>query len=55
MMRSDFNESALKNVVDAIAVQSKLLLEIVNFNVEGQQYVCAGHVSRFPPPFVSLP
>lgn len=28
-----------------ITEQSRELLEIVNFNVEGEQYVCTGHVS----------
>lgn len=28
-----------------ISCESKELLEIVNYNVEGEQYVCAGTVS----------
>ena len=28
-----------------IMQESRSLLEIVNLNVEGEQYVCAGHVS----------
>lgn len=39
------DEAALRRLVDIIAAESERLLEIVNFNVEGQQYVCAGHVS----------
>lgn len=35
----------LRIVVDLIHRQSGNLLEIVNFNVEAEQYVCAGHVS----------
>ena len=45
--QTGFDEKALKNVVEAIAQQSGLLLEIVNYNIESQQYVCAGHVSPF--------
>ncbi|KAL4066936.1 hypothetical protein J3A83DRAFT_4165578 [Scleroderma citrinum] len=39
-----FNETALREVVDTIATQTSTLLEIVNYNVEGQQYVCAGEL-----------
>lgn len=39
-----FNEPALRRLVDMIVNESKKLLEVVNFNVEGEQYVCAGHV-----------
>ncbi|KAM3582650.1 fatty acid synthase alpha subunit Lsd1 [Umbelopsis sp. WA50703] len=39
-----FNDTALRYVVDAIAVQSKDVLEIVNFNVENWQYVAAGSI-----------
>ena len=46
-MEIGFDEAALKYVVETIAEQSGLLLEIVNYNIEGQQYVCAGHVSFF--------
>jgi fatty acid synthase subunit beta len=38
-----FNESALRYVVEQIGQQTGWLLEIVNFNVENQQYVCAGN------------
>ena len=38
-------------MVGVIAEESKALLEIVNYNVEGEQYVCAGTVrSHFPAP-----
>ncbi|KAJ3540249.1 hypothetical protein NM688_g6254 [Phlebia brevispora] len=39
-----FNDAALREVVDNIANRTGCLLEIVNFNVEGQQYVCAGEL-----------
>ncbi|KAG7748821.1 hypothetical protein KL912_001883 [Ogataea haglerorum] len=37
-----FNDSALRFVVEHISKQTGWLLEIVNFNVENQQYVAAG-------------
>lgn len=43
-----FTEQALRNVVAMITTMTNSLLEIVNFNVEGEQYVCAGTVSLFP-------
>ncbi|KAI0046589.1 fatty acid synthase [Auriscalpium vulgare] len=39
-----FNDAALREVVDTICNRTGCLLEIVNFNVEGQQYVCAGEL-----------
>ncbi|KZW02887.1 fatty acid synthase [Exidia glandulosa HHB12029] len=39
-----FNDAALREVVDVVSQKSDRLLEIVNFNVEGQQYVCAGEL-----------
>ncbi|OBZ72637.1 Fatty acid synthase subunit beta [Grifola frondosa] len=39
-----FSDAALREVVDDIAHRTGCLLEIVNFNVEGQQYVCAGEL-----------
>eukprot|EP01062_Namystynia_karyoxenos_P028436 TRINITY_DN21550_c0_g1_i1.p1 TRINITY_DN21550_c0_g1~~TRINITY_DN21550_c0_g1_i1.p1 ORF type:complete len:4167 (+),score=1617.38 TRINITY_DN21550_c0_g1_i1:129-12503(+) len=39
-----FDEPALRFVVQAIARDSGELLEIVNFNVYRQQYVCSGHL-----------
>lgn len=44
-----FNEQALQYVVDNIAEETKWLLEVVNYNVANQQYVCAGDVSFIPP------
>lgn len=41
----DFDDSTLKLLVQYITHESGELLEIVNLNVEGDQYVCAGHVS----------
>ncbi|KAL5358621.1 acyl transferase domain-containing protein [Aspergillus floccosus] len=40
--RVDFNQAALDQVVRIIASKSGELLEIVNFNVDGEQYVCSG-------------
>ncbi|KAI9805514.1 MAG: hypothetical protein M1825_000765 [Sarcosagium campestre] len=37
-----FNEQALQYVVENIAEETGWLLEIVNYNVENTQYVCAG-------------
>ncbi|KAJ7745730.1 fatty acid synthase [Mycena metata] len=39
-----FTDAALREVVDSIATSTGSLLEIVNYNVEGQQYVCAGEL-----------
>lgn len=39
-----FSDAALREVVDAIAKRGNVLLEIVNFNVENQQYVTAGEL-----------
>ncbi|KAJ3517947.1 hypothetical protein NLJ89_g178 [Agrocybe chaxingu] len=39
-----FSDAALREVVDTIATVTTALLEIVNYNVEGQQYVCAGEL-----------
>lgn len=39
-----FNESALREIVDAIGRQKDCLLQIVNLNVANQQYVCAGEL-----------
>ncbi|KAF7965824.1 hypothetical protein HWV62_41719, partial [Athelia sp. TMB] len=40
----DFTDAALREVVDTISTRTNTLLEIVNYNVEGQQYVCAGEL-----------
>jgi fatty acid synthase subunit beta len=45
MAYTDMKQDFIREIVREIAEQSGLLLEIVNFNVEGQQYVCAGNVS----------
>ncbi|KAI5794515.1 acyl transferase domain-containing protein [Peziza echinospora] len=39
---STFSEQALQYVVDNIAGETGWLLEVVNYNVANQQYVCAG-------------
>ncbi|KIY48753.1 hypothetical protein FISHEDRAFT_9172, partial [Fistulina hepatica ATCC 64428] len=39
-----FSDAALREVVDGIADLTGTLLQIVNYNVEGQQYVCAGEL-----------
>ncbi|TFK27788.1 fatty acid synthetase alpha subunit [Coprinopsis marcescibilis] len=41
---ASFTDAALREVVDSISSSTQTLLEIVNFNVEGQQYVCAGEL-----------
>ncbi|OJD32194.1 fatty acid synthase beta subunit dehydratase [Diplodia corticola] len=40
-----FDETALRAVVDLIASEASVLLEVVNLNVRGEQYVCAGTLS----------
>ncbi|PYH94006.1 beta subunit of fatty acid synthase [Aspergillus ellipticus CBS 707.79] len=40
------DESALRSLVRAVALASQELLEIVNFNVQGEQYVCSGTVAN---------
>ncbi|WBW74907.1 fatty acid synthase beta subunit Fas1 [Schizosaccharomyces osmophilus] len=39
-----FTDAALRFIVDHIGEQTKLLLEIVNYNVENQQYVVSGNL-----------
>ena len=39
-----FGDAALREVVDTIARRGNILIEVVNYNVEGQQYVVAGHL-----------
>ncbi|KAE8442931.1 hypothetical protein EG329_002535 [Mollisiaceae sp. DMI_Dod_QoI] len=41
-----FDEQALRCLVKMIADESGVLLEIVNFNVDGEQYVCAGSLQN---------
>jgi fatty acid synthase subunit beta len=42
--RADFTQATLGCLVRQIATQSRELLEIVNYNIEGEQYVCSGTV-----------
>lgn len=39
-----FNQNSLEAIVKTISKETGTLLEIVNFNVHGRQYVCAGHL-----------
>ena len=41
-----FDQASLRMLVKHISSKTELLLEVVNYNVEQQQYVCAGHVSE---------
>jgi len=41
---ASFGDTALREVVDDIARRGNILIEVVNYNVEGQQYVVAGHL-----------
>ncbi|KAL3420855.1 Fatty acid synthase subunit beta 1 [Phlyctema vagabunda] len=43
-IRKSFSEENFVEIAQQIASQSGLLLEIVNWNILQQQYVCAGHV-----------
>ncbi|KAK4234872.1 acyl transferase domain-containing protein [Achaetomium macrosporum] len=40
---AEFGETQLQTLVQLIAEETGLLLEVVNYNILGQQYVCAGH------------
>jgi fatty acid synthase subunit beta len=40
-----FDQSSLSTLVRMIVAESRELLEIVNFNVDGEQYVCSGTVN----------
>lgn len=40
-----FQLHQFERIIEIISDETQLLLEVVNHNVEGQQYVCAGHVS----------
>ena len=42
---ADFTQAAFEDVVKLVSEETEVLLEVVNYNIEGQQYVCAGHVS----------
>ena len=39
-----FNQDRLSDIVKMISKKTSTLLEIVNFNVQERQYVCAGHL-----------
>lgn len=39
-----FNQTALESLVSLISSETGLLLELVNYNIASQQYVCAGHL-----------
>ncbi|KAH8885019.1 hypothetical protein GQ53DRAFT_829395 [Thozetella sp. PMI_491] len=39
-----FDQVALEKVVTDIGKKTGLLLEVVNYNIDGVQYVCAGHL-----------
>ncbi|KKY33263.1 putative fatty acid synthase [Diaporthe ampelina] len=41
-VRGGFTESHLRGLVGAVAEHTGLVLEVVNLNVRGKQYVCAG-------------
>lgn len=41
-VRKDFSDAELQVLVDAVAGRTGFLLEMVNRNVRGKQYVCAG-------------
>lgn len=41
-VRKGFTESHLRGLVEAVAKDTGLVLEMVNLNVRGKQYVCAG-------------
>jgi malonyl CoA-acyl carrier protein transacylase len=43
----EFKQPSFESIVNMIAHEMQVLLEVVNYNVEGQQYVCAGHVSFY--------
>ncbi|KAE8153338.1 acyl transferase domain-containing protein [Aspergillus avenaceus] len=39
-----FDEASLRSLIRMIAAESGSLLEIVNFNIDGEQYVCSGTI-----------
>ena len=43
-VRKTFDQDCLKAIVKKISEATGTLLDIVNFNVDGRQYVCAGHL-----------
>lgn len=44
-MWTAFDGTCLQRLSRAITTATSTLLEVVNYNIAGQQYVCAGHVS----------
>lgn len=44
-MQAGFNEQSLRDVVKTIQDETSWLLEIVNLNIENQQYTCTGDVN----------
>ena len=42
---SVFDEAGLSRLVQRIGLASEELLEVVNYNIDGEQYVCSGTVS----------
>ena len=43
-VRKTFEQDCLRAIINEISEATGTLLEIVNFNVHGRQYVCAGHL-----------
>lgn len=43
-VKKTFDQECLKAIVKKISEATGTLLEIVNFNVHGRQYVCADHL-----------
>ncbi|KAK3901809.1 acyl transferase domain-containing protein [Staphylotrichum tortipilum] len=43
----EFTETHFQSLVDLIADETGLLLEVVNYNICSQQYVCAGHIEDY--------
>lgn len=44
-IRAGFDEQSLRDVVKTIQDETSWLLEIVNLNIENQQYTCTGDVN----------
>lgn len=41
-------------IVKTVSQMTGLLIEIVNYNIHGEQYVCAGDVRITPPPSIHI-
>lgn len=50
-----FDEISLIFLTQQISTATNQLLEIVNYNMQGEQYVCAGTVSRFIRLYLHVP